>query len=76
MMKSSDSGYLTPRELAARWKNIVALSTLDNWRSSQNRGPRYVKIGGRVLYPLAEVEAYEARNLRGMSNNPPNNPRP
>lgn len=69
-MRSSD--YLTPRELAARWRNIVSLSTLDNWRSSQNRGPRYVKIGGRVLYPLAEVEAYEARNLRGLPNNPPN----
>lgn len=75
-MRSSDNGYLTPRELAARWRNIVSLSTLDNWRSSQNRGPRYVKIGGRVLYPLAEVEAYEARNLRGMSNNNTTNPRP
>ena len=75
MMKSSDQ-YLTPRELAARWRNIVALSTLDNWRSSQNRGPRFVKIGGRVLYPLEEVVAYEQRNLRGIPNNPPTNPRP
>ncbi len=69
MMKSSD--YLTPRELAERWRNIVSLSTLDNWRSGQPRGPRFVKIGGRVLYPLAEVEAYEQRNLRGIPNNPP-----
>lgn len=74
MTRSSESGYLTPRELAARWRNIVSLSTLDNWRSSQNRGPRFVKIGGRVLYPVAEVEAYEARNLRGMPNNPPSQP--
>jgi hypothetical protein len=69
-MRSSESGYLTPRELAARWRNIVSLSTLDNWRSSQNRGPRFVKIGGRVLYPVVEVEAYEQRNLRGLPNNP------
>ena len=55
----SFSDYLTPKELAERWRNIVTLSTLDNWRSSQNRGPRFVKIGGRVLYPVAEVEAYE-----------------
>lgn len=68
MTRSSD--YLTPRELAERWRNIVSLSTLDNWRSSQNRGPRFVKIGGRVLYPVAEVEAYEARNLRGTPNTP------
>lgn len=68
MTRSSD--YLTPRELAERWRNIVSLSTLDNWRSSQNRGPRFVKIGGRVLYPLVEVEAYEQCNLRGLPNNP------
>lgn len=74
MMRSSE--YLTPRELAARWRNIVSLSTLDNWRSSQNRGPRFVKIGGRVLYPLDEVVAYEQRNLRGIPNTSPNQPRP
>jgi hypothetical protein len=65
------SDYLTPKELAARWKGVVTLSTLDNWRSSQNRGPRFVKIGGRVLYPLVEVVAYETRNLRGIPNHPP-----
>lgn len=68
MTRSSD--YLTPRELAERWRNIVSLSTLDNWRSTQNRGPRFVKIGGRVLYPVVEVEAYEQSNLRGLPNNP------
>ena len=76
MMKSSDQpGYLQPRELAERWRGVVTLATLDNWRS-QNRGPRFVKIGGRVLYPVAEVEAYEARNLRGMPNHPPTQTRP
>lgn len=68
-MRSSESGYLQPRELAERWRGVVTLSTLDNWRS-QNRGPRFVKIGGRVLYPLVEVEAYEQRNLRGTPNTP------
>lgn len=75
MMKSSDQpGYLQPRELAERWRGVVTLATLDNWRS-QNRGPRFVKIGGRVLYPVAEVEAYELRNLRGIPNNSPTQPR-
>lgn len=76
LMKSSEQpGYLRPVDLVTRWCNTVTLSTLDNWRS-QNRGPRFVKIGGRVLYPLAEVEAYEARNLRGIPNHPTTNPRP
>lgn len=75
MTKSSEAEYLQPRELAERWRGVVTLSTLDNWRS-QNRGPRFVKIGGRVLYPVAEVEAYELRNLRGMPNHPPTQLRP
>lgn len=64
------SNYLTAKELAERWRFIVSLSTLDNWRS-QGRGPRYFKAGGRVLYPLAEVVNYEQRNMRGFPNNVP-----
>ena len=67
---SNQPGYLRPADLVMRWCNTVTLATLDNWRS-QNRGPRFVKIGGRVLYPVAEVEAYELRNLRGIPNHPP-----
>jgi hypothetical protein len=63
------SNYLTAKELAERWRHIVSLSTLDNWRS-QGRGPRYFKAGGRVLYPLAEVINYEQRNMRGFPNTP------
>lgn len=71
--RSSEPGYLRPRELAERWLGVVTMSTLDNWRS-QKRGPRFVKIGGRVLYPIDEVVAYERRNLRGTPNNPPTQP--
>jgi hypothetical protein len=35
--------------------------TLENWRS-QGRGPAYVKVGGRVLYPVADLEAFVAAN--------------
>ncbi len=66
MTQSGD--YLTPRELAERWRNVVALSTLDNWRSQQ-RGPRWFKAGGRVLYPINEVVQFEQRNMRGFPNN-------
>jgi hypothetical protein len=33
-----------------------------------------VKIGGRVLYPLEEVVAYEMKNLRGIPNTPNTQP--
>lgn len=74
-MTTRSSEYLTPDEVVARWRGLISKSTLDNWRSSQNRGPRFVKIGGRVLYPLDEVVAYELRNLRGLPNNPTTQPR-
>ena len=35
--------------------------TLAEWRG-QDRGPRYVKLGRRVKYDLADLDTYIARN--------------
>jgi predicted heme/steroid binding protein len=43
--------------------NSVTLATLATWRS-RNTGPAYVKVGGKVLYRVSDVEAYEAKNTR------------
>lgn len=51
---------LTPSELIARWRDSITASTLATWRS-RKLGPSYVKVGGRVLYPLRAVEAWEAK---------------
>lgn len=51
-------GYLTPTELASRWKDLITLKTLANWRS-QGDGPAYTKIGGRVMYRLFDVIKWE-----------------
>ena len=37
--------------------------TLANWRHL-GRGPRYLKLGARVVYPQAELEAFKAASLR------------
>jgi hypothetical protein len=50
--------YLTPTELAARYKGSITVRTLANWRSTGN-GPRFTKIGGRVLYPVDAVIEWE-----------------
>lgn len=47
---------LTTNELAQRWK--MSRDTLVRWRQ-QARGPAYFKIGGKVRYELAIVEAWE-----------------
>lgn len=55
--------FLTPEDLRERWQGEVKLTTLATWRS-KGLGPAFVKIGGRVLYKLEAVLAYENRNTR------------
>ena len=52
--------HLDQASLAERWR--VSKRTLEQWRW-QGKGPKYLKIGGRVAYRLADIEAFEAANL-------------
>jgi hypothetical protein len=52
---------LTTEELAARWK--MHPKSLANWRVS-GEGPRYIKLGKRVLYDVADIEAWEQKNKK------------
>ena len=52
---------LTPRETAQRLR--IDHKTLANWRV-QGRGPKFVKIGSKVVYRVADVEAFESGNVR------------
>lgn len=61
--------HLDQKGLARRW--LISGRTLEQWRW-QGRGPRYLKIGGRVIYPLLEVEAYEAAHLHANTFGPVN----
>lgn len=65
MGKSSKepADHLTPVEVVTRWKHTVTMATLANWRSNGS-GPKYLKIGGRVLYRRADIEAWESQNHR------------
>ena len=48
--------HLTQIELAQRWR--ISPRTLERWRWL-GEGPQYLKIGGRVVYRLEDVEAFE-----------------
>lgn len=59
--------YMTAVELFARWNGTISPRTLANWRCTGN-GPRFVKIGGRVLYRQTDVLAWEnARSVTSTS---------
>lgn len=53
--------FFTPDALSTRWG--VATQTLSQWRWN-SKGPKYLKMGRRILYPLKEVEAFETKMLR------------
>ena len=53
--------HLNQIELSRRW--TVSPRTLERWRWL-NEGPAYLKIGGRVVYRLDDVEAFEAQQVR------------
>lgn len=56
----TDTLYLTPGELHVRLKRSISVRTLANWRCL-GVGPKFTRAGGRILYPLAEVEKWEAQ---------------
>lgn len=58
---------LLPKEAAERMR--MSVGTLANWRTS-GEGPRFIKFGRRVLYPLHEIEAFEQRCLRSNTTKP------
>ncbi len=54
--------HLSQIELAARWN--ISHRTLERWRTV-GEGPRFIRLIGRVVYRLEDVEAYEAEQLGG-----------
>jgi predicted site-specific integrase-resolvase len=52
---------LVQRELAQRWR--LSPRTLERWRSA-GTGPAWLRLNGRVVYPLEHVIAFERARLR------------
>ncbi|WP_412548900.1 DNA-binding protein [Ralstonia pseudosolanacearum] len=57
--------HLTQRDLALRWGKAEA--TIARYRSD-GCGPRFLKIGGAVLYRQEDVERFELENLFASSS--------
>jgi hypothetical protein len=62
--------HLNQVELSRRWS--ISPRTLERWRWL-GQGPQYLKIGGRVVYRLDDIEAYESQQVHTPS---PTNPKP
>lgn len=56
--------HLNQCSLAERW--CISPRTLERWRWLRT-GPVFLRIGGRIVYRLEDVEAYEAQQMRGQA---------
>lgn len=56
--------HLNQPQLARRWS--LSPRTLERWRWLR-QGPDYIKVGGRVLYRLDDIEQFEVANLRHLN---------
>ena len=65
--------FLNPSELAERWH--LSVKTLERWRS-EGSGPVYLKLHGKVLYRLSDVEDHETRYARRGTGVPVPGPAP
>jgi predicted site-specific integrase-resolvase len=59
--------HLRQAEVAQRWN--VSPRTLERWRWT-GQGPRFLKVGGRVVYRIEDIEAYEVGQLRTSTVQP------
>ena len=53
--------HINQRELATRWG--MSERTLERWRCI-GWGPCFIKLGGRIIYRVEDIEAYEMNNMR------------
>lgn len=58
--------FLNEDQLSERWGGQIKPRTLANWRS-QGVGPTFRRIGGRVLYAIEDVIAYEEASAAGST---------
>ena len=56
--------HLNQRELAERWD--ISVRTLERWRWLL-QGPPFLKLGGRIVYRIEDIEAYETAQRKETS---------
>jgi hypothetical protein len=64
-MGSAVPTFLTSKELADRWR--LSDQTLANWRYA-GKGPPFIRVGARVLYPSEGIHAFERLSQQWLGN--------
>lgn len=61
----TENTFLTPDEVAERYRGEISVGTLRNWRA-RKVGPSYVKIGKAVLYPVDALDAWDEKEYSAL----------
>lgn len=61
-----DIRHLNQVQLARRWS--LSPRTLERWRWLR-QGPPFLRIGGRVVYRLSDIEAFEVAQHHHSASN-------
>ena len=61
--------YLSPGQLIERWGGVVGKQTLCLWRKL-GKGPKYMKIEGKVIYPIDFIIEYEQKSIKNGAKSP------
>jgi predicted DNA-binding transcriptional regulator AlpA len=64
-MQTQSEKFLTQNELAEMWG--VSPNTLRKWRW-EGKGPRFVKLGTRVVYRQTDIFAFTDQGLRNSTS--------
>lgn len=64
-MASAVPAFLTSKEVADRWR--LSDQTLANWRSA-GKGPPFIRVGTRVLYPIEGIHAFEKLDTNWLTS--------
>ena len=59
--------HLTQNDLAQRWR--MSGRTLEAWRLF-GQGPQFMRIGGKILYRICDIQAFEEQQLRTRTGFP------
>ncbi len=65
MTSDSKKEFLTPTELADRWR--VSLDSVYRWRK-EGKAPPFYTIHGSILYRLADVEELEEAKRKSTNS--------
>lgn len=61
------TNHINQYQLSKRWN--ISARTLEHWRR-EGIGPSYIKLGRRVVYSFADIEAFEREQRRSASQPP------